>query len=206
MLCVLLAGNASATDYQLPFNGRWFVAQGGDTLNVNHHADSSSQAFGIDFSRVGGKYRRELFRTDGARNDDFYAWSEPVLAPVNGEIIDVVDGFPDNDPGVRDEENAAGNHVTIRTDDNLYVFLAHFRRDSITVRPGEKVRQGQQLGACGNSGNSSYPHIHMHVQDDEAFGRGVGRNVAFGPINVEMSGKEFGNVTWPLIRGLFVSN
>jgi murein DD-endopeptidase MepM/ murein hydrolase activator NlpD len=34
---------------------------------------------------------------------------------------------------------------------------------SVTVRVGDRVVRGQVLGRVGNSGNSSAPHLHMHV-------------------------------------------
>ncbi|WP_341856865.1 M23 family metallopeptidase [Brachybacterium sp. GPGPB12] len=43
--------------------------------------------------------------------------------------------------------------------------LAHLRRGSPTVRAGERVRAGQVLGQCGNSGNSSDPHVHVQLMD-----------------------------------------
>ena len=43
--------------------------------------------------------------------------------------------------------------------------LAHLRRGSPTVQVGERVRAGQVLGQCGNSGNSSDPHVHVQLMD-----------------------------------------
>lgn len=43
--------------------------------------------------------------------------------------------------------------------------LAHLRRGSPAVRAGERVRAGQVLGQCGNSGNSSDPHVHVQLMD-----------------------------------------
>ncbi|HEX7403115.1 MAG TPA: M23 family metallopeptidase, partial [Usitatibacter sp.] len=87
-----------------------------------------------------------------------------------------------------------------------FVYLAHFQKKSITVRPGQKVARGQELGKCGNSGNSDFPHIHMHVQDTPTFNAGTGQNIVFTGMNVEMTGKQFRKVDWPVIRGLFVWN
>jgi murein DD-endopeptidase MepM/ murein hydrolase activator NlpD len=68
------------------------------------------------------------------------------------------------------------------------------------------VKRGQPLGKCGNSGNSDYPHVHLHVQDTPVLNAGRAHNPEFGPVNVELTGKQFERVTWPMIRGLFVSN
>jgi hypothetical protein len=193
-----------ATDCVLPFRGQWFVMQGGDTLNVNDHMGVQGQWYGIDFVKVGGPSQRALFRTTGAATEDFFSWGASVLSPVTGVITAVVGDLPDNPIGKKDTSNPAGNHVVIRTDQDTYVFLAHFQKDSIRVKVGDKVTPGQEVGKCGNSGNSDYPHIHMHVQDMPTLNNGRGQNMLFRGINVQLNGKEFINVDWPLIRGLFV--
>jgi len=39
--------------------------------------------------------------------------------------------------------------------------------NSIQVKQGQKIKQGDLLGLCGNSGNSSEPHLHFHIQNVE---------------------------------------
>ena len=203
---LLAATSAGAQEYRLPFNGRWFVAQGGDTLNVNAHMAVRGQWYGIDFMKVGGPSGGSLVKSTGSTVEDFYSWGEPVLSPVDGEVVAAVDAFPDNPLGVMDAQHPLGNHVEIRSATNRFVFLAHLQHHSVAVRPSERVARGDVLGKCGNSGHTTAPHIHMHVQDAEAFGAGTGQNVEFSGIDVDMSGKKLRNVQWPLIRGLFVSN
>lgn len=59
----------------------------------------------------------------------------------------------------------AGNHVVIAVGGTgPFVLLAHLRRGSLLVRVGDRVRVGRQVAACGNSGNSTQPHVHVHVQ------------------------------------------
>ncbi len=195
---------AHAQDLRLPFDGRWFVGQGGDTLNVNHHMASRSQRFGVDFVKVGGPSGRELGVAGSTRLEDFHSWSQPILAPHDGEVVAAVDGLPDNPLGTKDRANPAGNHVALRVAPDRYVWLAHFRQGSVAVKVGERVARGQVLGRCGNSGNSDLPHLHLHVQDQAAFDAGEGRMPVFTGIDVELSGKAFEDVTWPLVRGLFV--
>lgn len=204
LLCAAFAAGAQA--YRLPFAGRWFVAQGGDTLNVNHHMALRAQWYGIDFMKTGGPDQRSLARGNGAAVEEYFSWDAPVLSPVAGEVVAVVDALPDNPIGTKDPGNPAGNHVVIRVAADRYVFLAHLRRKSTVVEPGQRVIPGQQIGRCGNSGNSDAPHIHMHVQDTARLNMGAGRNMIFSGIDVEMTGKAFRAVDWPLIRGLFVSN
>jgi len=129
-----------------------------------------------------------------------------VLAPADGEVVSLADTLPDNPLGVKDANNPLGNHVVLRVAPDRYVFLAHMRRGTVAVKLGDHIKRGALLGRCGNSGNSDFPHVHMHVQDTPVFNTGTGQNPEFTGINVELSGKRFDHVDWPLIRGLFVWN
>ena len=61
-----------------------------------------------------------------------------------------------------------------------FALLAHLRRGSVRVRKGQRVRAGDALGVCGNSGNSSEPHLHFHLQDRAAlFGGARGLPITF---------------------------
>jgi hypothetical protein len=205
-LLVAIASSAGAQQLRLPFDGRWFVFQGGDTPNVNDHTTVPAQRYALDFMKVGDPEQRGLSRSDPRRLEDYYSWGAPVLAPADGDIVDLVDTLPDNELGVKDANRPLGNHVTLRVAPDRYVFLAHFQRRSVAVKLGAHVKRGDLLGRCGNSGNTDFPHIHMHIQDTPTFNAGTGQNPQFAGINVELSGKRFDHVDWPLIRGLFVSN
>lgn len=196
---------AHAEELRLPFDGRWFVVQGGDTLNVNHHMQVKAQWFGLDFAKLGGALGNELAKPNPSRVDDFYAWGADVLAPADGEVQAAVDGISDNALGARDAEHPGGNYVSIKISPGRYLFLAHLRQGSLMVKPGQHVVRGQVLGRCGNSGNSDYPHLHLHIQNLPEFGAGEGQNPIFSSIDVVLSGKSFLDVSWPLISGLFVS-
>ena len=44
-----------------------------------------------------------------------------------------------------------------------FSYLAHLKKGSVTVKPGDKVERGEIIGQIGNSGNSSEPHLHFQV-------------------------------------------
>ena len=136
--------------------------------------------------------------------EDFYSWDEPILAPADGEIVSALDGLPDCVLGQKDPANPAGNHVVIKSAPDRFIFVAHLKKGSVAVASGERVKAGQVLGRCGNSGNSTAPHIHLHVQDGPVLNQGRGQRTIFQGIQVELSGKRFENVDWPLLSGLFV--
>lgn len=58
-----------------------------------------------------------------------------------------------------------GNHVIVRHDDGTAAVYAHLRRGSVAVQVGRRVDAGVQLGEVGNTGNSSEPHLHVHLMD-----------------------------------------
>ncbi len=145
LLCV--SCGARAQGYRLPFDGRWFALQGGDTLNVNHHMRVRAQWYGIDFAKVGGPSGRALSKQPKPDEiENFYSWGAPVRSPVDGAVIRVTHELPDNPLGVKDERNPAGNYVVIQAGGDRYVFLAHFQHQSIVVRAGQRVGRSVHIG------------------------------------------------------------
>ncbi len=68
-----------------------------------------------------------------------------------------------------------GNHVILDLGERTYAVYAHIRRGSLTVKAGDTVRAGQEIGRVGNSGNTTEPHLHFHLMDgpDPDAARGV---------------------------------
>lgn len=155
------------TKLHLPFTGQWFVMNGGDTESVNHHHPNKAQRFAFDFTKIDDK--GHSFKNDGKVNEDYYCFGQPVLAPANGVIVEAVDGVHDNRPGQGNYLAAAGNYIIIQHQPNEFSFIAHLKQDSLKVKRGDRVKLGQQLGQCGNSGVSFAPHLHYHLQDSTLF-------------------------------------
>jgi murein DD-endopeptidase MepM/ murein hydrolase activator NlpD len=59
----------------------------------------------------------------------------------------------------------AGNHVMIQTREGPVVAVCHLQRGSVQAKQGDRVRVGETLGRCGNSGNSTEPHVHLQAID-----------------------------------------
>ena len=68
-----------------------------------------------------------------------------------------------------------GNHVIIKIAPDTYAVVAHLRRRSVKVRRGERVSAGQVIAECGNTGNTTEPHVHVQLSDAShpAFAAGV---------------------------------
>ncbi len=166
----------------LPFKDEWTVLWGGDTKELNYHVESVAQKNAFDI--VIKNEKGVSFKTDGKLNEDYYAFGKDLMAPCDGEVVLVVDGVKDNQPGTLNPVYVPGNTVIIKTQNNEYLFFAHFKQHSIVVKQGQIVKQGQQLGLCGNSGNSSEPHVHFHIQNVEDMNVATGVKCYFDKIQV----------------------
>ncbi len=170
------------TKLTLPFKDEWTVIWGGDTKEINHHFDHEAQKNAFDILITDSK--GNSFKSDGKTNDDYFAFGKELFAPCDGEIVLVVDGVKDNKPGILNPVYIPGNTVIIKTIKNEFLFFAHFKQHSIVVKEGEKVKKGDLLGFCGNSGNSSEPHLHFHIQNAEDMNSATGVKCYFENIIV----------------------
>ena len=172
----------NATKMKLPFKGEWSVTWGGDTKEQNYHVESVAQknAFDILIKDEQGS----THKGSGEFNEDYYAFGKELYAPCDGEVVLVVDGVKDNIPGVLNPIYIPGNTVIIKTATGEYAFFAHFKQHSIVVKQGQKVTTGALLGLCGNSGNSSEPHLHFHLQNTEDMTKATGAKCFFDQLKV----------------------
>jgi murein DD-endopeptidase MepM/ murein hydrolase activator NlpD len=171
---------------RLPILGRWVVAWGGGHAEVNPHVDHPSQRRAADLWQVGSDGKR--YEGDGKLASDYHAYGRDVLAAADGTVITVVDGVPDNPPGQMDAALVTGNFVAIQHADQLFSLYAHLQPGSPRVRPGQRVRAGEVLGKCGNSGNSSEPHLHFQLQDAASFSHSWGIEAVFPNVKVTRAG------------------
>jgi urea transporter/murein DD-endopeptidase MepM/ murein hydrolase activator NlpD len=156
-------GDPAMPALQPPFHGEWQVSQGFN----GPHTHRGEWQHALDFHIV---EEGRSFRGAGVAHGDYFCFGAPVLAPTSGQIVRVRDDLPDVLPGEADVTNNWGNFVLLRSDLGYYVILSHLRQSSLKVQVGQWVQAGQQLAACGSSGRSPEPHLHMHVQDEEWLG------------------------------------
>ena len=135
------AAQPEDVEYALPVDAgaRWRIDQGFD--GSFSHTDPQS------------RYAIDLNVPEGT----------PVLAARDGTVMQVEDDF---DGAGLDREKFGGraNHVRVLHADGTMAVYAHLSPESVRVSAGRKVSVGQQLGASGNTGFSTGPHLHFAVQ------------------------------------------
>ncbi|GAA4400061.1 hypothetical protein GCM10023168_08410 [Fodinibacter luteus] len=168
-----------------PFRGRWLTLNSPANRVPSHGTTLFASSFAIDFVPVDEAGRSApvtlgaLLRPEPPEH--FPGFGRPVLAPVDGVVVATAGDQPDHRafrglPSVgyaltqRRRAAAgwvglAGNHVLIDTGEGPVVAVCHLQRGTVEVQPGERVRRGQPLGRCGNSGNSTEPHVHLQAVD-----------------------------------------
>lgn len=148
----------------VPFFGDWQGSQGIDGAHT--HRGPWRHAFDFIVVDERGRSCRGDDATGGRALDDYLGFGAPVLAPVAGQVWRCEDRLVDNPPGEVDARAGRnfGNHVLLRTADAAFVLLGHLRQGSLKVKAGDWIEAGQIVAACGNSGRSAQPHLHLQVQ------------------------------------------
>lgn len=164
------------TPLSLPFSGDWLIFWGGRSVVENYHAEYSDQRFAYDVLALG---EEGFFLGEGANNLDYPCFGQPILAPGDGTVVEAVDGVADNVPGITGSGHAGGNRIVLNHGNGEFSFLAHFQQGSVLVRAGQTVSAGEEIGRCGNSGNSTLPHLHYHLQNSPTWFAGEGLPILF---------------------------
>lgn len=103
-----------------------------------------------------------------------YDWSVPRGTPtysmVDGTVIEVSKGSPDNPRGIPLSQALTmdlGNYIRIIPDNNKGVVLSYFHLtgadNGVMVEKGMKVKKGQVIGHTGNSGRTTGDHLHVEM-------------------------------------------
>jgi murein DD-endopeptidase MepM/ murein hydrolase activator NlpD len=143
------------------------------------------------------------------RSRDFPAFGAPLLAVADATVVRAADGQRDHlsrnslpalvylmliEAAVREMGGATrvtGNHIVLDLGDGTYAMYAHLQRGSLAVREGDRVRAGQQLARCGNSGNSTEPHVHFQLMDGPDLDTARGIPFRWRGIGVPRNGEPF---------------
>jgi len=170
-----------------PFRGACRVQNSPANRVPSHGTDALGSSYAIDLVPVDERGRSAPRTWRGLLSHEppevFVGFGRPILAPVSGRIETVHDGEPDHEGrrsqlalvpymlgqagrARRGAAGLAGNHLIIAlAAKGPFVLLAHLQRGSLQVRPGQSVSVSEPVARCGNSGNSTEPHLHLQVTD-----------------------------------------
>lgn len=172
------------TNLILPVRGRVLIYAGHDFYAHHRRVDLTNPVvaqlgvttnptrYGYDFSVVNEK--GELFSGRGERNEDWFGFGKSILSPASGMIKEVRNTVDDNILGQKmfdfrlvfqDIKAFYGNYIIVDHQNGEYSLLLHLKKGSISVKVGDKVRQGQSIAQMGISGDSEFVHVHYQLQN-----------------------------------------
>ncbi len=179
-----IVNHQSDNTYVFPVTGQWLVAAGPSFSG--HHRWAGIQEFAFDLIQLGDGTRS--FKNEGNQLSDYHCYGLPVRAVADGEVVKVIDSEAESTIMLKRSDESEnehlqrvmahqgqllekgmdailGNHVIIQHGSGEYSVYAHLKPGSITVSVGDMPKSGENLGAIGNSGNSTEPHLHFHLSD-----------------------------------------
>lgn len=113
----------------------------------------------LNYIAITSGYRPNHQSIDLGWNRKYGGENVDVFAPANGRVISVVDGKTQNLNNTTDP----GNLVKIQHEDGFTTRLIHLKKNSIIVKVGDVVMQGDKVGNMNNSGYSFGSHLHYDV-------------------------------------------
>ena len=168
----------------LPVQGKLLVHDGHDfyahhrRLNTEHPVARelglvrNFMRYSLDINPTNESF--EPFRGDGAKNEDWFAWGQPLYAPGEGTVVDAMDSEPDNVRGGKNHFDPQsvkakpmkfyGNYLVIDHGNGEFSLLGHVQKGSLAVKMGDKVARGQPVAKIGSSGSSNNPHLHYELR------------------------------------------
>lgn len=84
---------------------------------------------------------------------------QPIYAPADGVVISARGDYNQTDAS----GSSYGNYVKIKHNDTVSTLCAHMRYGSVTLKVGDMVTAGTQIGVMGNTGRADGNHLHYEV-------------------------------------------
>jgi hypothetical protein len=177
---------------EFPLRGEWTAVRTPAYRIPSHGTDQFGQRYAFDFVRMKWEPFARYFSKSKLHHmfskvsvEDCYCWSQPIYSPFEGEVVTVLDDWPDiiklnvykdmfgalvrtykflrtPKTGGIDIRPITGNCIIIHSE-CFSALLAHLRNGSIKVKEGQHVKAGDFLAEVGNSGNTTAPHLHFQL-------------------------------------------
>ncbi|MFD3997844.1 M23 family metallopeptidase [Streptomyces sp. NPDC058548] len=208
----VMATPRATVEVDPPVTGRWSALNSPADRTPSHGTHQLGQTYAIDITREDEAKPRPGFARLWPvvrRSEDFPAFGAPLLAVADGTVVHAEDGQRDHlsrnsllgvlyllliESGARSIGGArriTGNHLVLDLGDGTYAMYAHLRRGSLAVRPGDRVTAGRELARCGNSGNSTEPHVHFQLMDGPDLDTANGVPFTWRGVGVPRNGETF---------------
>jgi hypothetical protein len=210
-LAPLPVSNDSPIVVAPPLRGDWIA---GDSVNngldaahrravlIDNGHPWIAQRYAIDWVQIQTvEGVRTTWKGPEDKNDSYFCYDQPIYSVAAGTVVNIADGLAENVPHSSkyaypiDFNNAAGNHLVVKIAPHRYVLYAHMRPGTVRVKAGDRVGVGDILGRVGNTGSSTEPHLHMHIDDQPSFLGGNG--VPYEFTSFDASGPVEANVSSP---------
>ncbi len=129
----------------------------------DHAGDALAQDCSVvrDTGGPGGNFPG-FYSGEGLRNEDWFSWNEPLLAPFDGVVRAVHVNPVTNLPGARGDAMASVIlFERFDADDGCPIQVGYVHLQDVRVEVGDTVSAGQMVARIGNNGISDYPHVHI---------------------------------------------
>ncbi|EBA04092.1 Peptidase M23B [Rhodobacterales bacterium HTCC2150] len=167
LMIALVAGSPAAADLLLGFPLECSLGQ---NCFIQNYVDRLPGEGVQDFACAARSYNGHKGTDFSLNNMIDMERGVAVLAVAAGVVRGVRDGLPDilttapDAPDISGKE--CGNGVAIDHGNGWETLSCHMKRGSVTVRQGDRIQAGQQIGQIGASGNTQFPHLHLQVSKD----------------------------------------
>lgn len=138
--------------------------------------------FTIDgIARIPGRFAIDFVKLDqngqfaaGDKNliANWYGYGADVFAVADGVVASTRSDFSESLTLSAQPKYpaalAAGNYISLKIGESQFVFYEHLKPNTIRVKPGQRVRKGDLIAQVGFTGQSTGPHLHLHVADSDS--------------------------------------
>lgn len=127
----------------------------------------------------------EMYKDTPYEKKNWYGYGVSVYATGNGRVVAASNDVPDNHyedkkvvypdlPETEKYKRSNGNFVVIDHGNGEHSHFDHMKLGSVRMKSGDQVKQGDQIGEIGFSGDAFIPHLHYMLTNNADPFRGEG--------------------------------
>ena len=187
-LKVPLVQYKNKNQYIFPLKGN--ISTCGNYNTLPEHRQHYSMEFAFDMAQYNAE--QKLCYKENMCEEDYIVYGKDILAIADGEVVDCYHSFNMTTSWDWNERKLlidkyglaaqCGNYIVLKHTNEEYSFYGHMVTDSLTVKNGDRVKQGQVIGKVGHTGLSNCPHLHFQLMDGPDFMAARGLPCSFSNI------------------------